>query len=129
VTATVARELGLLCLIGFTAYGLIGTLRLTRTAGVPLGPRPWALFVVFVVLEAVQVYGLLANPVPRPDADVRAGAVIALAVLCFCGYLQRLYFVSVREGQRTFPRAPFYIGVVILLALVLAAHVAGPYLP
>ncbi len=129
MTATVCRNLGLLCLIGFTAYGLIGTLRIIRTTTVPLGPRPWALFIAFVLIEAVQVYALLANPVPLSEPEVKSRAVIALAVLCFCGYLQRLYFVSVRSGRRTFPRGPFYIGIVVLLGIVLAAHLAGPYLP
>jgi hypothetical protein len=67
--------------------------------------------------------------VPRPGADVRGGAIVALAVLIFCVYLQRLYFVSVRDKLTTFPRAPFYIGIVALLVLVLAAHMATPYLP
>jgi hypothetical protein len=78
------------------------------------------------MVEAVQVYGLLA---PRPGADVRGGAIVALAAIFFCGYLQRLYFVSVAKGQTTFPRLPFYLGIAILLAIVIAAHMASPYLP
>ena len=90
------------------------------------GPRPWALCALFIMLEAVQVYGLW---IPRPDADVRGGAVVAIAALCFCGYLQYLYFAAVRDGRPTFPRRRFYIGILILLAIVLAAHQLEPYLP
>jgi hypothetical protein len=126
MTAIICRDIGIVCFIVFSVYGLLGTLRVLRTATAPLGPRPWALFGVFEVLEAVQVYGLV---VPRPGADVRGGAIVALAVLIFCVYLQRLYFVSVRDKLRTFPRAPFYIGIVALLVVVLAAHLAAPYLP
>jgi hypothetical protein len=126
MTAIVCRDIGIVCFIVFSIYGLMGTLRVVRTAVTPLGPRPWALFGVFEALEAVQVYGLA---VPRPGADVRGGAIVALAVLIFCVYLQRLYFVSVRDKLTTFPRAPFYIGIVALLVLVLAAHMATPYLP
>lgn len=126
MTELVCRYAGTACFIAFTTYGFIGTRRVVRTSQVPLGPRPWALFAVFTVVEAVQVYGLLA---PRPGADVRGGAIVAVAALVFCAYLQRLYFVSVGKGQTGFPRARFYIGVVILLAVVLAAHAASPYLP
>jgi|GEM_PF-2932599 hypothetical protein len=126
MTELVCRYIGIVCFIVFSVYGLMGTLRVVRTAVTPLGPRPWALFAVFEVLEAVQVYGLAA---PRPGADARGGAVVALAVLVFCVYLQRLYFVSVRDKLSTFPRAPFYIGIVALLVVVLAAHMASPYLP
>jgi len=126
MTEIACRDIGIVCFIVFSVYGLIGTLRVVRTAAAPLGPRPWALFAVFEVLEAVQVYGLV---IPRPGADVRGGAVVALAVLFFCVYLQRLYFVSVRDRLTTFARAPFYAGVVALLVIVLAAHMAAPYLP
>jgi hypothetical protein len=126
VTEVVCRYAGIACFIVFSIYGLMGTLRVVRTAVAPLGPRPWALFGVFEVLEAVQVFGLV---VPRPGADVRGGAIVALAVLGFCVYLQRLYFVSVRDKLTTFPRAPFNIGIVGLLLIVLAAHFATPYLP
>jgi hypothetical protein len=126
MTETICRYLGSVCFVIFSAYGLIGTLRVVRTAATPLGPRPWALFAVFEALEAVQVYGLV---IPRPGVDVRGGAVVAIAALIFCVYLQRLYFVSVRDKQSTFPRAPFYIGIVALLVIVLAAHMASPYLP
>jgi len=40
-----------------------------------------------------------------------------------------LYFVSVAKGQTTFPRLPFYLGIAILLAIVIAAHMASPYCP
>jgi hypothetical protein len=123
VTELIARYAGSALFVLFAAYGLTGTVRLARSV---TGPRPWALCALFLMLEAVQVYGLW---IPRPDADVRGGAVVAIAALCFCGYLQYLYFTTVRKGQATFPRAPFYIGIVILLAIVLAAHVAEPYLP
>jgi hypothetical protein len=123
MTELIARYAGIALFAIFAAYGLIGTVRVTRTVA---GPRPWALCALFVMLEAVQVYGLL---IPRPDADVRGGAVVAIAALCFCGYLQHLYFTAVRNGQTTFPRRPFYIGIVILLAIVLGAHVTEPYLP
>ena len=62
-------------------------------------------------------------------ADGTAAPIVALATLCFCVYLQRLYFVSVRQGYRTFPRAPFYLGVAVLLAIVLVAYVVSPHLP
>jgi hypothetical protein len=123
MTELIARYAGTALFALFAAYGVIGTVRVVRTVA---GPRPWALCALFLMLEAVQVYGLW---IPRPDADVRGGAVVAIAALCFCGYLQRLYFIAVRSGQAAFPRRPFYIGIVILLAVVLAAHVAEPYLP
>jgi hypothetical protein len=126
MTEVICRDIGVVAFIVFAAYGLFGTLNLVRTATSPAGPRPWALFAVFTLVEAVQVYGLLA---PRPGADVRGGAVVAVAALVFCAYLQRLYFVSVGKGETTFPRAPFYIGIAILLAIVIAAHMASPYLP
>jgi hypothetical protein len=125
VTELTCRYIGVAAFIVFSAYGLVGTLRVVRTA-VALGPRPWALFAVFELVEAAQLYGLL---IPRPGVDVRGGAIVAVAALLFCFYLQRLYFVSVRNGQSMFPRAPFYVGVVVLLVIVLAAHVAEPYLP
>src|SRR5665213_2935658 len=112
MTEVICRYVGIVCFVAFTVYGVIGTLRAVRAAEAPLGPRPWALFAVFELVAAVQVYGLVA---PRPGADVRGGAVVAVAALCFCIYLQRLYFVSLRNGQAGFPRAPFYVGVVILL--------------
>ena len=126
MTELICRDIGVVCFILFASYGLIGTLTLVRAAATPPGPRPWALFALFLMLEAVQVYGLVA---PRPGTEVRSGAIVAVAALFFCGYLQRLYFLSVRNGRSTFPRAAFYIGVVILLGIVLAAHAAGPYLP
>jgi hypothetical protein len=126
MTESVCRYIGIICFIVFSVYGLTGTLRVIRTAATPLGPRPWALFSVFEVLEAVQVFGLV---IPRPGADVRGGSIVALAVLIFCVYLQRLYFVSARDRRSTFPCAPFYIGIVALLVIVLAAHMASPYLP
>jgi hypothetical protein len=126
MTELICRYAGIAAFLVFAAYGLTGTLNLIRTAPVPPGPRPWALFTLFTLVEAVQVYGLI---VPRPGTDARGGAVVALTALCFCAYLQRLYFVSVAKGQTTFPRAPFYIGIAILLAVVFAAHAASPYLP
>jgi hypothetical protein len=126
MTELICRYVGIVCFVAFTAYGAIGTLRAVRTSEAPLGPRPWALFAVFELVEAVQVYGLLA---PRPGADVRGGAIVAVAALFFCVYLQHLYFVSLRNGRAAFPRAPFYIGVAILLGIVLVAHVASPHLP
>jgi hypothetical protein len=126
MTEVICRDVGVVAFIVFAAYGLLGTLNLVRTASAPPGPRPWALFALFTVVEAVQVYALIA---PHPGTDVRGGSIVAVAALIFCAYLQRLYFVSVRKGQTTFPRGPFYIGIVILLAIVLAAHTASPYLP
>jgi hypothetical protein len=126
MTEIICRYLGIACFIAFTAYGLVGTLRVVRTATTALGPRPWALFGVFELVEAVQVFGLIS---PRPGADVRGGSIIAVAVIVFCVYLQRLYFESARKAQRTFPRAPFYIGIVVLLVITLAAHLASPALP
>jgi hypothetical protein len=123
MTELIARYAGTALFAAFAAYGLIGTVRVVRTVS---GPRPWALCALFLILEAVQVYGLW---IPRPDADVRGGAVVAVAALCFCGFLQQLYFTTVRKSQATFPRAPFYIGIAILLAVVLAAHAVEPYLP
>jgi hypothetical protein len=123
MTAAVLQHVAVVFFGVLVAYGLIGTTAAARTAK---GPRPWALFLVFTLLEGVQVYGLFA---PRPDADVRWGAIVAIAVLCFCGYLQYLYFATVRSGARAFPRVAFYISVAILLAVVVAARFAAPYLP
>jgi hypothetical protein len=123
MTELICRDLGIVLFAVFAIYGLTGTVQIARTTP---GPRPWALFALFFMLEAVQLYGLL---LPRPGADVRGGAVVAIAALCFCGYLQYLYFKTARGGATTFPRAPFYIGVVVLLVIVLIAHVAEPYLP
>jgi hypothetical protein len=126
VTEAICRVVGIACFVIFSAYGLIGTRSAVRASHVPLGPRPWALFAVFESVQAVQVYGLVS---PRPGADVRGGAIVAVAALAFCAYLQRLYLVSVRNGQNALPRAPFYIGIVVLLGIVLAAHLASPHLP
>jgi hypothetical protein len=126
MTETVCRYLGAVLFVAFTVYGYLGTVRVVRGAGAPAGPRPWALFAVFTLVEAVQVYGLF---LPRPGADVKGGAIVAIAALCFCAYMQRLYFQTGATGRATFPRRPFYIGVVILLAVVLAAHFASPSLP
>jgi hypothetical protein len=123
MTAAVSQHVAVVLFGVFVAFGLIGTAGIVRIAQ---GPRPWALFFLLTLLEAVQVYGLFA---PRPDADVRWGSLVAILVLCFCGYLQTLYFVTVRKGATTFPRTPFYISVAILLVLVLAARLASPYLP
>ena len=123
MTAAVAQHVAVVLFGILVAYGLIGTVEAARTA---TGPRPWALFAIFTVLEGVQVYGLYA---PRPEADVRWSAVVAIAVLCFCGYLQYLYFATVRKGATAFPRVAFYISVAILLTAVLAARLAAPYLP
>ncbi len=90
------RYAGSVLFVAFAAYGLIGTQRVVRTV---TGPRPWALCALFVMLEAVQVYGLW---IPRPDADVRGGAVVAIAALCFCGYLQYLYFAAVAAVNQRF---------------------------
>jgi hypothetical protein len=129
LTEVICRDVGVVCFVLFSLYGLIGTMRVLRTSGAPPGPRPWALFAVFEMLEAVQVYGLLAEPAPRPEADIRSGAVVAVAALCFCAYLQRLYFVSVRNERRGFPRREFYTAGAIFIVLVIAVHEAGPYLP
>lgn len=123
MTATVSQHIAVVLFGVLVAYGLIGTSAVARAVK---GPRPWALFAIFTLLEAVQVYGLFA---PRPDADIRWGAIVAIAVLCFCGYLQYLYFATVRSGARAFPRVAFYISVAILLVIVLAARLASPYLP
>jgi hypothetical protein len=126
VTLTVCRDAGVVLFVLFSAYGLIGTL---RVAPLTPGPRPWALFGVFEMVEAVQVYALLAGPSPRPEADVRSAAVVCVAALCFCAYLQRLFFVMARSGGRRFPRAPFYTALLIFIAIVLAARSAAPMLP
>jgi len=126
MTELICRDAGIVLFIVFTAYGFSGTLGVLRASSAPLGPRPWALFAVFELVEAVQVYGLVA---PRPGADVRGGAVIAVAALIFCAYLQRLYFASARAGQRAFPRRPFYLGALVLLVVAFAAHLASPHLP
>lgn len=123
MTATVSQHVAVVLFGVLVAYGLIGTSNVMRTTK---GPRPWALFAIFTLLEGVQVYGLFA---PRPEADVRWGALVAIAVLCFCGYLQYLYFATVRSGATAFPRVAFYLSVGILLAVVVAARFAEPYLP
>ncbi|HEV8022060.1 MAG TPA: hypothetical protein VGP41_12390 [Candidatus Lustribacter sp.] len=123
MTAAVSQHIAVVLFGVLVAFGLIGTAGIVRLTQ---GPRPWALFLLLTMLEGVQVYGLFA---PRPDADVRWGSLVAIAVLCFCGYLQALYFVTVRKGVTTFPRAAFYISVAVLLVLVLAARLASPYLP
>jgi hypothetical protein len=126
MTETVTRYLGAVLFIAFTAYGVLGTLRVVRNASTPAGPRPWALFGAFELVGAVQVFGLF---LPRPGADLKGGSIVAIAALCFCAYMQRLYFKTSASGHARFPRGPFYIGVVILLAIVVAAHFASPYLP
>ncbi|MGA2394418.1 MAG: hypothetical protein ABSH03_13850 [Candidatus Lustribacter sp.] len=123
MTAAVAQHVAVVFFGVLVAYGLIGTAAAARAVK---GPRPWALFAIFTLLEGVQVYGLFA---PRPDADIRWGSIVAIAVLGFCGYLQYLYFATVRRGATTFPRAAFYISVTILLGIVIAARLASPYLP
>ena len=123
MTATVSQHVAVVLFGVLVAYGLIGTAGAARTMK---GPRPWALFAIFTLIEGVQVYGLFA---PRPESDVRWAAVVAIAVLCFCGYLQYLYFATVRAGKSTFPRVAFYTSVAILLAIVVAARFASPYLP
>jgi hypothetical protein len=123
MTATVSQHVAVVFFGVLVAYGLIGTSAVMRTTK---GPRPWALFAIFTLLEGVQVYGLY---VPRPDADLRWGSVVAIAVLCFCGYLQYLYFATVRSGVTAFPRVAFYLSVGILLAVVIAARLAAPDLP
>jgi hypothetical protein len=128
MTELICRILGIVCFVFFVSYGLVGTRKLVASTTLPLGPRPWALFAVFTLLEAVQVYGLIAAPASRPPADIRAGDVVAVAALFFCGYLQRLYFVSAHNNS-AFPRAPFYGAVAVLLAVVVAAHFAAPALP
>lgn len=123
MTAAVAQHVAVVFYGVLVAYGLIGTSSVARTAK---GPRPWALFAIFTLLEGVQVYGLFAA---RPETDARWGAITAIAVLCFCGYLQYLYFATVRSGATTFPRVAFYTSLAVLLAIVIAARFAAPYLP
>jgi hypothetical protein len=123
MTATVSQHVAVVLFGVLVAYGLIGTASTVRSVK---GPRPWALFAIFTLLEGVQVYGLFA---PRPNADIAWGAIVAIAVLCFCGYLQYLYFATIRSGATSFPRAAFYTSVAILLAIVIAARLASPYLP
>ena len=126
MTLAVSRDVGVVLFVLFSAYGLVGTL---RVAPLTPGPRPWALFGVFEMIEAVQVYALLAGPSPRPEADVRSAAVVCVAALCFCAYLQRLFFVMALSGGRGFPRAPFYTGLAIFVVVVIAARYAAPILP
>jgi hypothetical protein len=126
MTAIVCRDVGAVLFALFTVYGFIGTV---RVAPLSPGPRPWAIFVMFELIEAVQVYALFAGPSPRPEADVRSAAVVCVAALCFCAYLQRLFFVTVRSGRRGFPRAQFYTTLVIFIAVVLAARYTAPLLP
>ena len=122
MTATVSQHVAVVLYGVLVAYGLIGTAAVMRTV---TGPRPWALFAIFTVLEGVQVYGLF---VPRPDSDVRWAAIVAIAILCF-GYLQDPYFATVRSATTAFPRSAFYTSIAILLAIVIAARLAAPYLP
>jgi hypothetical protein len=130
VTETVCRSIGIFLFVLFSAYGLVGTLRIVQNATTPPGPRPWALFAVFELVEGAQVFGLVANLTPRPAADIKAAAVVAIAALCFCAFTQRLYFQSAKMGQiGRFSRIPFYIGVAVLLGVVFGAHLAGPNLP
>jgi hypothetical protein len=126
MTEVVTRDVGVALFVLFSAYGLIGTLRI---APLTHGPRPWALFGLFELIEAVQVYALFAGPSPRPEADIRSADVVCVAALCFCAYLQRLFFITARSGRRGFPRAPFYAGLAIFIAVVIAAHYAAPVLP
>jgi hypothetical protein len=126
MTEVVCRDVGVALFILFSAYGLIGTI---RVAPLTPGPRPWALFGVLEMIEAVQVYALVAGPSARPEADVRAAAVVGLAALCFCAYLQRLFFIMARSGNRGFPRAPFYTALAVFIAVLFAAHFAAPILP
>jgi hypothetical protein len=126
MTEVVSRDVGVALFILFSAYGLIGTL---RVAPLNPGPRPWALFAVLETIEAVQVYALVAGPSPRPEADVRAAALVSLAALCFCAYLQRLFFVMARTGNRSFPRGRFYTALAVFIAVLFAAHFAAPILP
>jgi hypothetical protein len=78
MTELVSRDIGVALFVLFSAYGLIGTLRIGPLAP---GPRPWAVFAVLEMIEAVQVYALVAGPSPRPEADVRAAAVVSLGAL------------------------------------------------
>lgn len=126
MTEIVCRYAGAVLFVLFSAYGLIGTL---RVAPLQPGPRPWALFGLFEMIEAVQVYALLAGPSQRPEPDVRSAAVVCVAALCFCAYLQRLFFVMARNGARGFPRVPFYTALAIFVAVVIAARYAAPVLP
>lgn len=126
MTELVCRNLGVVLFVAVVAYGLMGTL---RTARIAPGPRIWALFGLFTLLEAVQVYALVAGPSQRPQADVRAGAVVCVAALCFCAFLQRLYLVSAASGGSAFPRRQFYAAAAIFVAIVIAARYAAPILP
>jgi hypothetical protein len=126
VTEVICRDAGVVLFVIFSAYGLMGTLRVARATH---GPRPWALFAVFELIEAVQVYALIAGPSPRPVADIRAGAVICVGALCFCAYLQWLFFVTARDGQRRFPRGRFYAALAVFIGIMVAAHYAAPVLP
>jgi hypothetical protein len=126
MTEVVCRVIGIILFVVFTSYGVTGTIRVARTA---VGPRPWALFAVFEMIEAVQVYALVAGPSERPEADVRSAAVVCVAALCFCAYLQRLFFITAANPQTGFPRRPFYAGLAAFIAALVAAHYAAPVLP
>ncbi len=127
MTQIVCRDLGVVLFVAFSVYGLLGTMRAVRLMP---GPRTWALFALLELVEAVQVYALFASPSGRPEADIRSGAVIGVAALCYCAFLQRLYFVSVAAvGGTSFPRRTFYIASAVFLALVLALRYAAPLLP
>lgn len=126
MTQVICRDLGVVLFAAFTIYGLLGTI---RTARVVPGPRTWALFALFELIEAVQVYALVAGPAPRPEAEIRSGALIAVAALCYCAFLQRLYFVSAAAGGNAFPRRTFYGSSAVFLAIVLAIRYAAPLLP
>jgi len=126
MTEVVCRVIGIILFVVFTIYGVTGTIRTARTAQ---GPRPWALFAVFEMIEAVQVYALVAGPSSRPEPDVRSAAVVCVAALCFCAYLQRLFFITAAQPQTGFPRRPFYAGLAVFIAVLLAVHYAAPVLP
>jgi hypothetical protein len=126
MTQVICRDLGVVLFAGFTVYGLMGTIRVART--VP-GPRTWALFGLFELIEAVQVYALIAGPSSRPEADIRSGAVICVAALCYCAFLQRLYLVSAASGGTVFPRRTFYASSAAFIAVVVAIRYAAPMLP
>jgi hypothetical protein len=126
MTTLICRDAGIVLFVLFSGYGLMGTLRIVRAVN---GPRPWALFAFFELIEAVQVYGLLAGPSARSEEDLRFAAVVCIATLCFCAYLQRLYFTTVQSGHRGFPRPAFYTGLLVFIAIVAAAHYAAPVLP
>jgi hypothetical protein len=126
MTQFVCRNVGIVLFVAFTVYGFLGTRRVARGSN---GPRPWALFALFELIEAVQVYALIAGPSPRPIADVRSGAIVCVAALCFCAFLQRLYLVSAAGGGSVFPRRLFYASTAVFIAVVIAARYAAPVLP